>query len=677
MKRRLSISFHYLPLTALILLGMLAGCKKEPANEQVKPIPYAYHPQADSVLLEMIALEQIGDIAGTDKYLTSRNPTYRYQALSPYSTPRYPERLDKFLPLLSDSVSEVRRAAIYAVGQSANKKAIPYLMKAYNAWDSLKEHTLDNSLILEAIGKCGSRKELDLLTTIKTFDSGDSILIAGQARGIFQLLLKGIFSQGSTDKMTTYFFSPQYPLSIRKIAGYYLMRGRELNMDAHEFALGKVLRSDDHFSLRAYAAAIIANSGSNKYANILKEQITREKNDQVKLNILRAMYNMPYSKVKSVVFDEVDHPNPQISRMAARFFLLNGQQDDAAQYWDKVKTKKLDVITTANFAAATAKNLPFYYALTHNAAINYIIYKIKSSKDPYLTTQLMQVLAELPEYSKTIVDQYKPEAHPAVKSQSIFSIQKAAQVAAQNRKYINTVNQHARRLFDIILADADAGALAAMAYVVRDTASTRLFDVFRRQNKLRPLLDSLSLPKEIETYNEIAQLLNAYGDHSVSATQAKTFRPFNQDIFKKLSNNSTAVVKTTKGDFTINLFPEQSPISTTNFVQLVQQTYFDNKFFHRVVPNFVIQTGCPRGDGYGSQDYVIRSELGPLHYDTAGRVGMASAGNDTESSQWFVTHIPVFHLDGRYTIFGQITDGMDVVNKINVGDKINSININY
>ena len=81
---------------------------------------------------------------------------------------------------------------------------------------------------------------------------------------------------------------------------------------------------------------------------------------------------------------------------------------------------------------------------------------------------------------------------------------------------------------------------------------------------------------------------------------------------------------------------------------------------HRVVPNFVAQGGCPRGDGFGSLPYTIRSEFAPIHYGT-GSVGVASAGAHTESCQWFITHSPTPRLDGRYTIFAEVIRGMEVV----------------
>ncbi|NRA48556.1 MAG: peptidylprolyl isomerase, partial [Phaeodactylibacter sp.] len=94
-----------------------------------------------------------------------------------------------------------------------------------------------------------------------------------------------------------------------------------------------------------------------------------------------------------------------------------------------------------------------------------------------------------------------------------------------------------------------------------------------------------------------------------------------------------------------------------------------------VVPNFVAQGGCPRGDGYGSLDYTIRTELAPIHYDEGGYVGMASAGNHTECTQFFITHSPTLHLDGEYTIFARVSEGMDIVHDIQVGDRITNIEL--
>ena len=123
----------------------------------------------------------------------------------------------------------------------------------------------------------------------------------------------------------------------------------------------------------------------------------------------------------------------------------------------------------------------------------------------------------------------------------------------------------------------------------------------------------------------------------------------------------------------MKMWTNNAPASVGNFIQLAKSGFYDGKIFHRVVPNFVVQTGCPRGDGYGGLDYSLRSELPMVYYDRAGYVGMASAGPDTECTQWFITHSPTPHLDGRYTIFGEVMEGMEVLHSLNIGDTIEKI----
>ena len=113
----------------------------------------------------------------------------------------------------------------------------------------------------------------------------------------------------------------------------------------------------------------------------------------------------------------------------------------------------------------------------------------------------------------------------------------------------------------------------------------------------------------------------------------------------------------------------EAPGSVASILKLVEDGFYNGKYFHRMVPNFVVQGGCPRGDGFGGVNYTIRSEFSSLKY-TSGAVGLASSGPDTESCQWFVTHCPTPHLDGRYTIIGYVIKGMETIHKLGVGDRM-------
>jgi cyclophilin family peptidyl-prolyl cis-trans isomerase/HEAT repeat protein len=135
-----------------------------------------------------------------------------------------------------------------------------------------------------------------------------------------------------------------------------------------------------------------------------------------------------------------------------------------------------------------------------------------------------------------------------------------------------------------------------------------------------------------------------------------------------------AAVSTDKGAFTIELLPGEAPLNVDNFVELARRGYFNGIAFHRVVPNFVVQGGDPRGDGNGGPGYQIRCEINEVPYDR-GAVGMALSGKDTGGSQWFVTHSPQPHLDGGFTVFGRVTQGMEVVDRIARGDRIRTITV--
>ena len=139
------------------------------------------------------------------------------------------------------------------------------------------------------------------------------------------------------------------------------------------------------------------------------------------------------------------------------------------------------------------------------------------------------------------------------------------------------------------------------------------------------------------------------------------------------------------GEFVIELFPDKAPVTVNSFIFLANQGYFDGVTFHRVLGGFMAQTGDPTGTGRGGPGYEFKNEDSDLQFDKAGVVAMANAGRDTNGSQFFITFDAAEHLNGGYTIFGQVIEGMDVVNNITrrdpqqnpsfTGDMIESITI--
>jgi cyclophilin family peptidyl-prolyl cis-trans isomerase len=141
--------------------------------------------------------------------------------------------------------------------------------------------------------------------------------------------------------------------------------------------------------------------------------------------------------------------------------------------------------------------------------------------------------------------------------------------------------------------------------------------------------------------------------------------------------NKTALIKTDKGDITVELNEDKAPVTAGNFIELAKKGFYDGLNFHRVEPGFVIQGGCPQGTGMGGSGKNIPLEIHPdLRHDSAGVLAMArSQDPNSASSQFYITLGAASFLDDNYAVFGKVTDGLDAVKSIRVGDKIQSITV--
>lgn len=136
------------------------------------------------------------------------------------------------------------------------------------------------------------------------------------------------------------------------------------------------------------------------------------------------------------------------------------------------------------------------------------------------------------------------------------------------------------------------------------------------------------------------------------------------------------VLKTSKGDIEATLFASKTPMTVANFLNLASKGYYDGLTFHRVIPDFMIQGGDPQGTGRGGPGYKFGDEFHPsLRHSKPGIFSMANAGPGTNGSQFFITHVATPHLDNRHSVFGEVTKGQNVVDRVSIGDKITAIEI--
>jgi len=229
--------------------------------------------------------------------------------------------------------------------------------------------------------------------------------------------------------------------------------------------------------------------------------------------------------------------------------------------------------------------------------------------------------------------------------------------------------------------DAQLAILSALVKLDKNEAVSSLklalgtTDFLLRRSAAQ-LIKQNDLTKDFPNLEKQVGTLKIY--NPMSGTRLGQILNTNADYTRAVSRKNgsvKAIFQTEKGTFTIDLMPEDAPLTVDNFIKLAKSKYFNGLEVHRVVPNFVMQDGDPRGDGNGGPGWQIRCEINMLEYER-GAVGMALSGKDTGGSQWFVTHSPQPHLDGGYTVFGRVSEtDMKVVDAIVRGDKILNVRI--
>lgn len=608
-------------------------------------------------------------------FFNDANPSYRLIAVRAMASMQSEAAIDSLVLKLSDPVLEIRTAAAYALGQIGNAETVDPLMNAFVNRDTVDVDNSFNSTILEAIGKTGNKSLLNALSSVNNYRSTDTLLLMGQARAIYRYATRNITTQIGTERMIDIASSETYPNQVRVMASNYLARAKEIDITKSQFRLAEALTGSNDPNIRMAIASALRKVTEPDILKILQSQLIVEKDYRVKVNIIKSLGSYNYIDNIDLIIDHLEDENIHVANAAAQYLVDHGNRSDAEIY-KTFASKDIDHSVRSKVFASVLKHLPPYYTGSKSRIRTKIFKYLDELKDkPYVAKHYVSALG------------YDPYNYAYLKEAAIDSgatvVRTAGMEALSNilssESFIKTFRSRSNivktEILEIIKEQFVKGDVGTMAVGSSILSNEKLGyrDLIKNDSFLIKAAAKLSLPQEIETYNEIKKALAYINNVKYEAEKTSFNHAIDWKTLATVSDSTIAVVKTNKGNFTIKLFGTLTPGSVANFVNLANNDFFDNKTYHRVVSNFVIQTGCPRGDGYGSLDYSIRSELPQQYYDDEGYVGMASAGLNTEGTQWFVTHSPTPHLDGKYTIFGKITEGMDVIHQIVEGDKINDV----
>lgn len=659
----------FLFLVLFFAVGFWSACVPPTTEEVITTIEIDVQ---DSIFQRISDWQDLRKAEDLYPMLYHPNPSYRYLAARAFGSFDAPEAIDSLARLLDDPVEDVRSIAAFAMGQQGNALALPHLIRGFAKEDTAMIHAISQRAILEAVGKCGDFPTLEQLSSVTTYTPLDTALLEGQAWGIYRMGLRDIVSPLGTKRMLELGSKSVYPESVRLIAANYLARIPENFDSLATTPLRTAFEQSTSPNIRMALAIALGKTRHNQALTSLIGEYQKVSDYRVKCNILRALSNFPYESCRTLVTEALRDPNEHVARRAAQYLLENSTPEDAAQWWrfakDSLPTPiHIDLYRIAN------RHLPAYRTEFRDA-INFELRQLYTKEtSAYRKATIIRALGEFAWNYRYIFRESQTATDPIVQSTAIEALQQigdrsdfASFFGLSSRR----VTQELAGYFTQTIMSKRPGPVAVAAQALRsDKRDYRPYlDSLENFNRV---LEELELPAMVESYNELGQTIDYLNGQSNFEPIRPIFNhPIDWKFLTSLGPRPRLQLKTEAGDVTIVLWPSIAPGSVANIAQLAKDGFLNNNAFHRVVANFVIQGGSPSGDAYGSLDYSIRSEFSDRHYDQEGRLGMASAGRDTEGTQFFITHSPTLHLDGRYTLFGAVEKGMDAIHNIQQGDRI-------
>ena len=660
----------FLPLALLCFAAAASAGGPPPGGG--KPHPNRF--RQDTTLLRIHRLQDARATAPLLLFFKHLNPGYRAEAAEAFASVQAPAARGPLQQLLAtDPAPLVRRAAARALGLQADTLAQSALLAAVRT----ETDPAVRATTLESLGRVATAHGGGLRYLAEESLPTNPVARAGWAWGMTRAGQRGVVTDDAVARAVL-LLRPDEPAPVRLAAAHLLVRTPRLDLTQHGGAILAALRTDSVRDVRLALAGALGRITSPPAAAATLDLVRAAPDAHVRLAALRAASKLRYEQVKEVAWGALADPDPLVALTAAEYFLANAPADEAPAMFRHRGARHPDPQTQATLLA-TALKLSAGQPDISQGIVQDVTARLQAATTDTHRGFWLRALAQSPAgYELAARETLGQPLRPIVATaglETLIALRGRVDFPAAQRPAFAAALRQAVETGDVALVGLAAGALRDPGLKLRDDFADLAFVRAARQR--------LTLPRDIETAQELDQTLAFLDGKPVPPP----LQPTDADLRAQLAAHPTdwarvlklpagqlATVTTTRGAFTLELLVEQAPAAAASFAGLVERKFYDGLLFHRVVPNFVAQGGDPRGDGWGGLDYTLRSELADESF-TTGAVGLASAGLNTESCQWFVMHCPAPHLDGRYTLFARVRAGQEVVDALRVGDVIEKIRL--
>lgn len=561
--------------------------------------------------------------------------------------------LDPLARLISDPIPYVRLEAAWAIGQYRDTLPLEPLEKA------MRKATIPEvkAELLESIGKCAHPRAMAFLMR---HEPNTPVEEGGKIWGIYRATLRGLLEEKHLRVVVAHLRSREE--DTRLGAAHVLSRQSQYPLDAFRDEIAEVASNDPNAEVRAAAVKAMARTQATN--DFFVEIAATDPDPSVRSAAISSLHHPLQPNARTAVVDALDDGDVWVAMSAAMQLDL---VDDTA-WVQKLRATAIASRVPEVRSAILGATLRLSAPKAHQGA--WQLYRDLWAAYPSAAHRavLMQGLGGSVWAYDTLVSGLQAEG-PIATASARALVELARQHAAL-REQVAALALHTLQTGDTGPVTVFAEAAAEPYFKIHLQSDTAL---------IRKASRRFSGDGQVETYRALTTawaylsgMPDGKMEEAVPATAAPT--PVDWDFVKQLPRKVVARLYTKGHTLEWMLLVEDAPGSVSNLVRLAQEGFYDGLNFHRIVPGFVSQGGCPLGDGYGNVPYTLRSEFSSLRFGR-GVVGLASAGPDTEGCQFFITHNSAPHLDGRYTIVGSMTSGYGGLTDIGTGTVIDSLRV--
>ncbi len=620
----------------LLFLLLLSAC-----GSQAPPVPVSPNRWSDERLIPVLDAQEHRDSEKLCAFLNNTAETVREAAALALASVRDTTCIPCLLKMLDDGSAMVRSNAVFALGYIADSATVQRMAeKAANERDTLVQRSYLRASFI-AMQRNGLLKDTNAILYFLDHSSGADRVRAADA--------------------------------LRRLPDSTL-----LAMEAEYLKLVEVEADAD---VKATLIRGLARMRSDTRLPILRNSIVQGQPLAVRVNAIRALAAAQDKKILDELIPLISDPEPVVRMTVAESLETpHGALSAGLLLSQNASIDRRDLLTRISLFGMLMRSTP-----DRNSALDSL--KEVGPQGPYAEAARIKAMAQdeasMPDQGLRSI--MFGTGHSAVRLAAFEALAHRTAVRMTIPRAISGDMQVAQAapFYHSVFESGDVGLICAVAEQLQMTSREHLAILFPKNIEekatatLQPIrdLEALIMVEKLAQRRDLGD--DEYMRHGKTEGTGKFGRvPFNHPIdiarLRQLKQGQQYRIVTTKGEITISTDVNECPSSSLAFDSLVTAGYYNGKSFHRMVPNFVVQGGCPRGDGYGGMPWTLRTEIGRTPF-TAGSVGFASAGADTESCQFFITHSAAPHLDGRYTRFGEVVSGMNVVWKLQVGDVMQKV----